>query len=108
VVIGEAEESWPRLLDDFRHGKLEKIYRSAARPSLVKMMPDRSIFLGKRYLSVGLVEAGRGCHFRCDFCAVQTVFNASQTRRPVDAILSELRAIKDTRKLIFFVDDNIT
>jgi radical SAM superfamily enzyme YgiQ (UPF0313 family) len=62
VVIGEAEESWPRLLDDFRHGKLEKFYRSAARPSLVKMMPDRSIFLGKRYLSVGLVEAGRGCH----------------------------------------------
>lgn len=108
VVIGEAEESWPRLLDDFRHGKLEKFYRSAARPSLVKMMPDRSIFLGKRYLSVGLVEAGRGCHFRCDFCAVQTVFNASQTRRPVDAILSELRAIKNTRKLIFFVDDNIT
>lgn len=108
VVIGEAEESWPRLLDDFRHGKLEKFYRTAGRPSLETMMPDRSIFRGKRYLSVGLVEAGRGCHFKCDFCAVQTVFKASQTRRPADAILSELRAIKDTRKLIFFVDDNIT
>ena len=108
VVIGEAEESWPRLLDDFRHGKLEKFYRTAGRPSLEGMMPDRSIFQGKRYLSVGLVEAGRGCHFKCDFCAVQTVFKASQTRRPVDAIMAELRAVKDTRKLIFFVDDNIT
>ncbi|MCB1134165.1 MAG: B12-binding domain-containing radical SAM protein, partial [Verrucomicrobiae bacterium] len=108
VVVGEAEENWPLLLDDFRHGSLRKFYRSAGRPSLAHLRPDRTIFRGKRYLSVGLVEAGRGCHFKCDFCAVQTVFNASQTRRPVDAILDELRGIKDTRKLIFFVDDNIT
>ena len=108
VVVGEAEESWPRLLDDFRHGTLQKFYRSAGRPSLERMRPDRSIFRGKRYLKVGLVEAGRGCHFKCDFCAVQTVFNSSQTRRPVDVIMDELREIKDSRKLIFFVDDNIT
>lgn len=108
VVIGEAEESWPLLLDDFRHGKLEKFYQSSGRPSLDRVKPDRSIFRGKRYLPVGLVEAGRGCHFKCDFCAVQTVFHSSQTRRPVDAILTELAAIKDTKKLIFFVDDNIT
>lgn len=108
VVVGEAEESWPRLLDDFRHGTLQKFYRSTGRPSLERMRPDRSIFHGKRYLKVGLVEAGRGCHFKCDFCAVQTVFNSSQTRRPVDVILDELREIKDSRKLVFFVDDNIT
>lgn len=108
VVVGEAEESWPLLLDDFRHGKLQKFYRSGGRPSLERMRPDRSVFRDKRYLKVGLVESGRGCHFKCDFCAVQTVFNSSQTRRPVDVILDELREIKDTRKLIFFVDDNIT
>ncbi len=108
VVVGEAEETWPRLLDDFRHGKLEKFYRGEGRPSLEGVRPDRSIFRGKRYLKVGLVEAGRGCHFKCDFCAVQTVFSASQTRRPVDAILTELQEVKHTSKLIFFVDDNIT
>lgn len=108
VVVGEAEESWPRLLDDFRHGKLEKFYRSGVRPSLEGMRPDRSIFRGKRYLKVGLVEAGRGCHFKCDFCAVQSVFKASQSRRPVDAILAELAEVKHTSKLIFFVDDNVT
>ncbi len=108
VVIGEAEAVWPQLIDDFRHGCLEKIYRSAKRPSLELVRPDRSIFKGKRYLNVGLVEAGRGCHFKCDFCAVQTVFASTQTRRPVDAILSELTAIKASKKLIFFVDDNIT
>ncbi|MCU0751496.1 MAG: B12-binding domain-containing radical SAM protein [Akkermansiaceae bacterium] len=108
VVVGEAEETWPLLLDDFRHGRLRKFYRSGGRPSLETMRPDRSIFRNKRYLKVGLVEAGRGCHFKCDFCAVQTVFNSTQTRRPVDLILSELMEIKDSRKLIFFVDDNIT
>ena len=72
------------------------------------MRPDRSIFRGKRYLPIGLVEAGRGCHFKCDFCAVQTVFSSSQTRRPADEIVAEIAAIKKGKKLFFFVDDNIT
>jgi radical SAM superfamily enzyme YgiQ (UPF0313 family) len=39
---------------------------------------------------------------------VQTVFNASQTRRPVDAIVAEIAQLRRERKLFFFVDDNIT
>jgi radical SAM superfamily enzyme YgiQ (UPF0313 family) len=108
VVVGEAEGVWPGVIDDARHGRLKKFYRSPGRPSLVGMKPDRSIFRGKRYLPIGLVEAGRGCHFRCEFCAVQTVFGATQTRRPVDDILGEIVRIKDEKKLFFFVDDNIT
>lgn len=108
VVTGEAEELWPRVLDDARHGRLEKFYRSTGRTDLTGLRPDRSIFRGKRYLPIGLVEAGRGCHFRCDFCAVQTVFKQSQTRRPPDQIIAELAALKRTKKLFFFVDDNIT
>jgi radical SAM superfamily enzyme YgiQ (UPF0313 family) len=108
VVIGEAEEVWPRVLDDARHGQLQKFYRAGSRPSLTALRPDRSIFRGKRYLPIGLVEAGRGCHFKCDFCAVQTVFSQSQTRRPPDDIIDELRKLKGTKKLFFFVDDNIT
>lgn len=108
VVCGEAESSWPRVIDDARHGKCQKFYRQEGRTSLAGLRPDRSIFHGKSYLPIGLVEAGRGCHFKCDFCAVQTVFNSSQTRRPIDAILSEVAALKHERKLFFFVDDNIT
>ena len=108
VVIGEAELTWPQVVDDARHGRLQKFYRQSTRPSLAGLRPDRSIFRGKRYLPVGLVEAGRGCHFKCEFCAVQTVFDSTQTRRPVDDILAELRQLKDTMKLFFFVDDNIT
>ena len=108
VVCGEAEQLWPRVVDDARHGRMEKFYRQSGRPSLSELKPDRSIFRGKRYLPIGLVESGRGCHFKCDFCAVQTVFNASQTRRPIDKIIAEIDSLKRDRKLFFFVDDNIT
>lgn len=108
VVVGEAEKTWERVVDDARHGTLQKFYRADGRPSLRGLKPDRGIFAGKRYLPLGLVEAGRGCHFKCDFCAVQTVFNASQTRRPADEIIAELNTLKATKKLFFFVDDNIT
>jgi radical SAM superfamily enzyme YgiQ (UPF0313 family) len=108
VVVGEAEMLWPRVVDDYRHGTPQKFYRQAERPDLKGISPDRRIFRGKRYLPVGLVEAGRGCHFRCEFCAVQTVFGATQTRRPADEILEEVASIRKGRTLIFFVDDNIT
>src|SRR4051812_34428715 len=108
VVVGEAEVLWPEVINDYRHGTPKKIYRQPGRTSLAGARPDRRIFRGKRYLPVGLVEAGRGCHFKCDFCAVQTVFGATQTRRPADEILSEIASIRDKKRLIFFVDDNIT
>jgi radical SAM superfamily enzyme YgiQ (UPF0313 family) len=108
VVCGEAELLWPRVIDDARHGRLEKFYRQAGRPSLAGLKPDRGIFRGKNYLPIGLIEAGRGCHFKCDFCAVQAVFNSTQTRRPIDAIIAEIELVKHDRKLFFFVDDNIT
>jgi radical SAM superfamily enzyme YgiQ (UPF0313 family) len=108
VVCGEAEALWPCVVDDARHGRLQKFYRQKERPSLAGLKPNRAIFRGKRYLPIGLVEAGRGCHFKCDFCAVQTVFKSSQSRRPIDDILAELRLLKGEKKLFFFVDDNIT
>ncbi|MBI1766573.1 MAG: B12-binding domain-containing radical SAM protein [Acidobacteria bacterium] len=106
IVVGEAEGLWPQVLDDFRAGRLQCVYKQAQRPSLCGLRPDRSIFAGKRYLPVGLVEAGRGCHFRCEFCAIQSYFNSTQTRRPVAEIIEEINQVK--KPLIFFVDDNIT
>jgi radical SAM superfamily enzyme YgiQ (UPF0313 family) len=108
VVVGEAEEVWPGLIDDFRHGRHERRYRGTGRPSLKGLRPDRRIFRGKRYLPIGLVEAGRGCHFKCEFCAVQSMFGATQTRRPIDEIVAEVASLRDKYKLFFFVDDNIT
>jgi radical SAM superfamily enzyme YgiQ (UPF0313 family) len=106
IVIGEAEGVWPQVVDDFRNRRLQRVYKQARRPSLSDLRLDRSIFAGKRYLPVGLVEAGRGCHFRCEFCAIQSYFSNTQTRRPIEHILDEIKRVK--KPLIFFVDDNIT
>ena len=106
IVMGEAEALWPTVIEDFRNGRLRPEYRQSKRPSLSGLRPDRTIFAGKRYLPVGLVEAGRGCHFRCEFCAIQTYFSNTQTRRPTEEIVDEIRRIR--KPLIFFVDDNIT
>src|SRR5688500_12238594 len=46
VVVGEAEQTWPRVIDDVRFGTLEKFYRAEQRPSLSGLKPDRSIFRG--------------------------------------------------------------
>lgn len=108
VVLGEAEDVWAQVIDDYRHGTPKKSYRGEARPRLHRSTPDRSIFAGKRYLPLGLVEAGRGCPFTCDFCAIQCFYKSSYNRRPVGDIVAELTRIKaDGRKLVFFVDDNI-
>ena len=108
VIVGEAEDLWAEVLDDLRHGTQKPLYRSDRRPSLAGLRPDRSIFRKKRYLPFTLIEAGRGCHFRCDFCAIQSFFGATQTRRPIDTIVEEIRSLERKRGLLFFVDDNIT
>lgn len=108
VVVGEAETLWAQVIDDFRHGRAQKFYRAEERPAPAALSPDRSIFRGKRYLPIGLVEAGRGCRLACDFCAVQTVFRQSRTCRPTDTVLREVQTVWPGKKLIFFVDDNLT
>lgn len=106
VVIGEAEAVWPEVVDDALHGTLEPRYQGRDRLSLTGVRFDRSIFRGKRYLPLGLVETGRGCRFPCEFCAIQTFFGQTHRRRPVDEIIAELEEIKHDKKLFFFIDDN--
>jgi radical SAM superfamily enzyme YgiQ (UPF0313 family) len=106
VIIGEAESVWTTVVDDLRHGTLQKRYQSAERPSLEAIRVDRSIFYGKNYLPIGLVETGRGCRFPCEFCAIQTFFDRTHRARPIARVIDEVRALKSRTKLFFFVDDN--
>jgi radical SAM superfamily enzyme YgiQ (UPF0313 family) len=106
VVIGEAEGIWPQVIEDARCGRLQPRYQSAAQPCLTAIRYDRSVFAGKRYLPIRLVETGRGCRFPCEFCAIQSYFDRSSRRRPIAALVDELRALKDGTKMFFFVDDN--
>jgi radical SAM superfamily enzyme YgiQ (UPF0313 family) len=106
VVVGEAEDVWPHVIDDARSGRLRQVYRQNSQPDLSKSRYDRSIFQGRQYLKLGLVETGRGCRFPCDFCSIQTFFERTARHRPIDAIVGELKTLKSEKKLFFFVDDN--
>ncbi len=107
IVIGEAESLFPTVIDDYRHGRAESVYRSVERPSL-RTTPDRSIFHGKRYLPLRLVEFARGCRFKCDFCAVQSFFDATHRQRPIEQVVEELHRVRRRGQLVFFIDDNLT
>lgn len=107
IVIGEAESVFPELLDDYRHGTPSWEYRALERPALAAA-PDRSIYRGKRYLPIGLVEFSRGCRFKCDFCAITSAFKANHSHRDIDEIVSETREIRRRGQMIFFIDDNIS
>ena len=105
VVTGEAEGVWDHVLDDLRHGTLQRRYQGGQHP-LSAIRVDRSVFRGKRYLPIGLVETGRGCGFRCEFCAIQTFFSNTYRGRPIADVIEELKSLKDEKKFFFFVDDN--
>jgi radical SAM superfamily enzyme YgiQ (UPF0313 family) len=107
MVIGEAETLFPTLIDDYRHGRPKKIYRSSERPPLLTS-PDRSIFEGKKYLPMRLVEFARGCRFKCDFCAVQSCFESTHKPRPHDSGREEFHPVRPPGPVLFFIDDNIS
>jgi radical SAM superfamily enzyme YgiQ (UPF0313 family) len=107
VVVGEAEEVWAELVDDYRHGRPRKMYRARARPRLGPRRPDRRIYRGKRYLPVGLVESGRGCPHGCEFCAIHSAYGRSRSARPVDVVVEDVLDAARERRLVFMVDDNI-
>ena len=104
ICIGEAEAVWPQMLKDQLQDRLERRYGPADAP-LPAIRYDRSVFAGKRYFRIGLVEWGRGCPFHCAYCAV-TAFHRGRCRaRSVEDVVAEIRGLRE--KLIFIVDDNV-
>ena len=107
LVIGEAEEVFPNLLEDYQRGTAKKLYQSNTQLTALSCSPDRSIFAGKKYLPINLVEFSRGCKFVCDFCAIQSAYKATHRCRPIEAVIEEVRSIRSRWRMIFFIDDNL-
>jgi radical SAM superfamily enzyme YgiQ (UPF0313 family) len=107
VVTGDAEGVWTQLLDDARAAMLKPRYAGGLgiRPG-AKLRFDRSIFDGKPYAPLSLVQVGRGCRFACDFCSIHAFYGTARAQRPVAETIAEIRALPKNR-LIFFVDDNL-
>lgn len=108
VVVGEAEEAWPKLLEDFAGGRLQPIYRSESRPSLAGLpRPRWDLYKeGSDYESLNVVQATRGCPYNCTFCSVTPFFGHQIRRRPIPEVIDEVIQLKGN--VLQFVDDNVT
>ena len=105
IVLGQAEDTWPRLLVDFARGQMQSRYAQEGKPSLAARQPDRSIYADKTYQPIALVETGRGCKFNCEFCSITKFYEHTHTQRPVEDVVAEIAAMD--RRYVFFTDDNI-
>jgi radical SAM superfamily enzyme YgiQ (UPF0313 family) len=94
VVIGEAEEVWPQLIEDFRRGQMKRIYQGNGfiNPSILPL-PRRELLNAKFYFPLKLLETTRGCPHHCDFCGVSKFFGFRYRNRPLSEIDRELAAI---------------
>ena len=105
VLVGEAEEVWPDILRDTEYKQLKRIYRQSRTLPFEGAEVDRSIFAGKKYLPVAMVETTRGCPFSCSFCSVGTFFGRTFRHRPPEEVVAEIASLD--QKFVFLVDDNI-
>lgn len=103
IFTGNAEQFWAQLLKDFQNNRLKAVYHGGI--SSADVMPDKSIFNGKKYLPISLVETGRGCCHACEFCAIAGYYHCRYYKRDHDLIINELE--KSKHKYHFLVDDNL-
>jgi radical SAM superfamily enzyme YgiQ (UPF0313 family) len=103
VLTGEAESTWPQLIQDFEQGNLQRLYRGTMKPLIHSPRPRRDLF-HPGYI-FGSIQTSRGCPMNCDFCSV-TAFNGSHYRfRPLDDVMAEFNEIP--QKHVFILDDNL-
>ena len=106
VVIGEAENQWPRVFADFAAGRPRQFYRTEERPELKELpLPRRDLLRTERYLTVNVLQTARGCPHACTFCSVTPVFGRRYRFRPIPEVIEEIRSLRS--RSVGFLDDNI-
>ncbi len=105
VFTGDAETRWAEVVADAHEGRLQPRYDAAIGRPQPGTQARRDIYEGKGYLPVSLLQFGRGCHFRCEYCAVGAYFEHRHHFRPIDEVLAEIQS--QPRRDLFFVDDNL-
>ena len=96
IVIGMAERSWPRLIDDFKKGKMKKVYedRESNENECLQGVPAPRLDLMRKngYMASNTVQATRGCNHTCDFCTVPVVW-PKYYKRPVADVIRDIKNI---------------
>src|SRR5205807_1837030 len=94
IFVGEAEETWPRFLEEWAAGRPARRYEQAERTDMTRVPAPRFDLLKMRRYAFGSVQFSRGCPFQCEFCDIIVVFGRRPRLKTSRQIIAELEALR--------------
>ncbi|MFI5398731.1 MAG: radical SAM protein [Candidatus Binatia bacterium] len=109
LFTGEAEQTWPEFLADFRAGSWKTEYRASNAVDLnTSPIPAMGGLRNEAYLA-GIVQTSRGCPFECEFCDVIVYLGRRQRYKTPERVIEELEQLYQLGyRDILLADDNFT
>lgn len=109
IFLGEAELTWPRFLQEWKHGIHRNEYRQVERPDLTNSPAPRWDSVASsiaRYRLAG-VQTTRGCPYDCEFCDVIHLFGRQPRHKPVARVIEEIMTLQKLgAQRVFICDDD--
>lgn len=108
LVLGEAEVTLPRFLEDLEKQTPQRLYLPDGRPDLSRTpLPRWGLIDMRKYASMN-IQFSRGCPFDCEFCDITQLFGHKPRTKTSEQVLAELESLysRGWRGGVFFVDDN--
>lgn len=107
VMIGDAEETWAEMLNDYSNGTLKKVYQKKL-TELKTPLPKYELLLNKKIGNFLPVQAGRGCPKTCSFCSVYCLYRGQYLKRSIPDVIRDIKRVKELGfKQFLLLDDNI-
>ncbi|NOX87800.1 MAG: radical SAM protein [Calditrichaeota bacterium] len=109
VVVGEAEDVWKILLNDFQNGRLQKLYRAPCLFNMERFPRPRLDLIPRQFTFKNSTLASKGCPFHCNFCFVNAFNKYRQRFRPIKDVVEDIQNMEGgalDKKLFIFWDDN--
>jgi radical SAM superfamily enzyme YgiQ (UPF0313 family) len=108
LFVGEADETWPRFLDDVASGRpFEHRYKQDAATDMSRLPTPRFDMVKTKHYASASIQFSRGCPFLCEFCDIIVIFGRKPRAKQPTQILAELDALLRLGvRHVFFVDDN--